>query len=194
MISNFKYNIKILSKFCVLLILFSYFHAEIKAQTFDEYTLKSIWLEKFSRYINWPENTVYQNNEFVIGVLGENPFNDLFSVRYSQKPIFVNNKLVVVKYFDDFNKINNCQILFISKDHKRNIKKIIEIFKKKPVLLVADFDDFAKNGGCLNFCFAESKLVFEINETALVSAGLKITYELRQVVWHIYDPIIPGHY
>jgi hypothetical protein len=48
----------------------------IHAQT-DEYLLKAGFLERFTRFIEWPGETNIADNTkpFVISVIGENPFD-----------------------------------------------------------------------------------------------------------------------
>ena len=56
------------------------------AQT-GEYTVKAVYLERFTRFVEWPEGAAIEDTteSFVIAVLGEHPFGDTLDEVYGEQ-------------------------------------------------------------------------------------------------------------
>ena len=146
----------------------------------EEYQLKAAFLERFTRFIDWPNGSDVENSSrpFVIGVLGENPFDEILEEIYSKQKI--KNKYVKTIYISEISEINKCNLVFISKSYQKKIQQVISYTKNKPILTVSDSKDFAKKGVLINFIIKDNKLRFEINGNAVKQSGLKISHLLMQ--------------
>lgn len=145
----------------------------IFAQTAKEYEIKSVLLEKISRFIKWPENSNGDNRNlpFVIGVLGKDPFEAKLDRIFSTHPI--QGRQVQIKYYSTLQEIKPCNILFISGSEKTRISEIIKYFNAKPVLLVGDTKGFLESGVHVFFYINNSnELRFKINVDALRRSNL----------------------
>lgn len=149
------------------------------AQT-SEYEMKAIAFEKLSLFIEWPAHTFDKaKEEFIIGILGKNPFGNNLEEVYKVRKI--KNKNVKIIYIKDIYQVADCHILFISKTEKNELKKILDFTKTKPILTIADSEGFAEAGCFINFYNYENKLRFEINQKALESASFTVDYKLLHV-------------
>ena len=144
----------------------------------SEYTMKAVFLEHFTRFIEWPESSIPADasSPFYVAVLGENPFGSILAQIYTDQKI--KKRKVEIIYISDPEKIPDCQILFISSSQKEILPEIISRTKKKPILTVGDTEGFAKDGVLINFYLAENKIKFEINEKAVHESGLVMSYRL----------------
>jgi len=54
-----------------------------------EYEVKAVFLERFTRFVEWPDMDPVENplKNFVIGVIGKNPYGDLLERIYSERKI-----------------------------------------------------------------------------------------------------------
>jgi len=147
----------------------------------SEYTIKAAFLERFTRFIEWPEESaiVDTSKPFILGVIGENPFGAILEEIYSTQKI--RNKKVEIRYISDTNEIPECHLLFISKSEEKALSKILSFAKEKPILTISDTKGFAEKGVLINFSFSENKIRFEINESAVRDSGLSISYLLLRV-------------
>ncbi|MFH1196452.1 MAG: YfiR family protein [bacterium] len=146
-----------------------------QSETFSEYEVKAAFLEKFTRFIEWPyeEHIEDVNKPFVLGVIGENPFKSILEKMYSQQKI--KNKKVEIRYISTLYEIDGCNLLFISQSEKYRINRILSYTEKKPILTICDEKEFSKKGVLITQ-FVESNYVrFEINKNALQKAGLFVS-------------------
>lgn len=144
----------------------------------DEYTIKAVMLERFARFVEWPDQSDVADTAqpFVIAIIGENPFGPKPEEIYSAQKI--KNRKVVIKYFSQLDEISNCNLLFISESERKNLSRILTFTRNKPILTVSDSKGFAQEGVLINLFLNDNKVNFEINETAVRESGLSMSYLL----------------
>ena len=144
----------------------------------SEYTIKAVFLEHFTRFIEWPESIEIADTSqpFYVAVLGENPFGSILDQVYSEQRI--KNRRVEILYFATPDEITDCHILFISSSNKEILSDILAITRDKPILTVSDTEGFAENGVLINFYLSGNRIKFEINEKAVHESGLVMSYRL----------------
>jgi len=152
-------------------------------------TLKAVYLEKFSRFITWPEecNMSDINQPFIISILGKTELTESLNLVYSQQEIY--NKRVIIKEIHDLKEIEGSHILFIAESEKKNIPKILLITNGLPILTVSASEEFAQKGILINFYEENNRLRFEINETAVLKSPLKMSYYLLSTA-RIIEPVL----
>ncbi len=127
----------------------------------------------FSKNIYWPNDNLKE--KFVIGVYGNSPIFEELEIMASIKKA-ANGKKIIIKQFFSFNEIKNVDILYISSSKSRDLKKILNILKKKPILIVAERDGLAKKGASINFIIMEDDtLKFEVNRSVMKKLKLEIS-------------------
>lgn len=150
----------------------------LNATQFMEYTVKAVFLEQFTRFIEWPDTSgMYDTSKpFILGVLGENPFGATLEEIYSTRKI--KDKNVKISYFSGIDEVEGCHLLFISKSMEKELSHILSYTKKKPVLTVSDTEGFAEKGVLINLFLEGNSVRFEINEAVVRESGLFISYLL----------------
>ncbi|MBU8893467.1 MAG: YfiR family protein [Bacteroidales bacterium] len=153
----------------------------ISFQSFSQtniYVLKAVYLEKFSRFITWPEESQINNvsEPFIISVIGRTPLTKNLEQIYSIQKI--NNKKVIIKRISNLYEIENSHILVIAESEKKNLQNILTLTKNLPVLTVSEASDFSEKGVIVNFFEENNKLRFEINETAVLESPLQMSFYL----------------
>jgi hypothetical protein len=152
------------------------------------YVLKAVYLEKFSRFITWPQESLIDNPDepFIIAVLGETPLTENLNQIYAMQEI--KNKRVIIKNIHNFNEIQGSHILFIAESEKKSIDQIIAITKQQPILTIGETKGFAEKGVLINFFEIDNKLRFEINETAVLKSPLQMSFYLLNSA-RIVEPV-----
>lgn len=171
----------------LVLLLITSFNLTVKGQSM-EYTLKAAFIERFTRFVEWPESAKISDTSkvFVIGVIGENPFgSDLNNFFSNQK---IKNKTVKIKYISNIEDILGCHFLFISESEKNSLSEILSFTEDKPILTVGDTPGFAKEGVGINLITEKDKIKFEINIKSVSDKGIKpssqlITYATATYNW-----------
>ncbi|MBD3314585.1 MAG: DUF4154 domain-containing protein [Chitinivibrionales bacterium] len=143
-------------------------------QVVEEYQIKSVYLERFTRFIDWPENSAVNDTAipFIIGVVGRNPFGSILEKDYAHHRI--KDKRVEIRYCDDLERIEGCHLLFIADSEKHGLDEILERVRGKAVLMVGDTQGFAHAGVHINFYRSGDKIRFKINIDAVREAGLEV--------------------
>ncbi|OFY07654.1 MAG: hypothetical protein A2W99_15105 [Bacteroidetes bacterium GWF2_33_16] len=151
-------------------------------------TLKAVYLEKFSRFVTWPEECMMNdiNQPFIISIIGETKLTENLHLVYSQQEI--NNKRVIIRVIKDLKEIEGSHILFIAESEKKNIQKLQQITNGLPILTVSETKGFSEKGILINFYEEDKKLRFEINETAVLKSPLKMSYYLLSTA-RIIEPV-----
>jgi len=153
----------------------------ISFQSFSQanvYVLKAVYLEKLSRFVTWPEESLMNDPDkpFVISVIGRTPLTDNLEQIYSIQKI--NNKKVTIKRISNLYEIENSHILVIAESEKKNLQNILSLTKNLPVLTISEAPNFAEKGVLINFFEENNKLRFEINETAVLQSPLQMSFYL----------------
>jgi hypothetical protein len=135
----------------------------------QEYNVKLAYLCSFARYITWTAGAgdSRTDGEWIIGVLGEDPFRAALD-RIAASGRKVQGRKIVARHFASLADYRPCHVLFIPKTVPRKQQEAaILALRGKPVLLVGEIADFATMGGCINFYRDEDNVRFEINLDAL---------------------------
>ena len=183
------YNLSMRFIFIFFIIFCTGIPADISCQIteYDEYTVKAVFLERFTRFIEWPPDKQVDDisKPFVIAVIGKNPFGPKLNNLYSKHKI--KDKRVKVIYISRVNQISGSHILFISESEKKRLQRIVTYSKEKQVLTIGDSNGFAEKGVLFNFYIVNNQIKFEINEKAVRGSGLSINYLLLNVA-RVVDP------
>jgi hypothetical protein len=143
-----------------------------------EYLIKGIFLEKFTRFIDWPQSSGIDDTSkpFVVGVIGMDPFNSLLNQLYQNQKI--KNKRVKILYLSNIQEIKDCNLLFISSSEKNRISEILKITSNKPILTLSDSDVLSGTGVIINLRLRNKKIIFEIDERAAREANFYMSHLL----------------
>jgi len=147
-------------------------HAQI-----NEYEVKTSFLLKFAKYTEWPANN---NKEFIISVIGTNPFDDLLEKLSESKTI--KGQIIKIRNIDNVSEIDNSNIIFIPRNEKRIISEVLKYCKKKPILVISESPNAAKEGTHINFYVnRDKKIRFEVNIEQLKNSNLKMSSNLIDI-------------
>jgi hypothetical protein len=158
----------------IFMMLVCPFPGEAESEEVSEYMLKAVFLERFARFVEWPEGTIQNDasHPFIISVFGGNPFNSILDNIYSNRKI--KNRLVKIKYISEPEDIKGSNILFIATSNLKTLDKIISTLQTQPVLIVSDKEGYGERNVHINIYNKEKKYPFEVNFEALQKAGLKM--------------------
>lgn len=146
-----------------------------------EYKVKAEFIERFTRFIDWPadSNVVSSSTPFVICVIGDNPFgNYLQELAKTRK---IKNRTIEVQIVTDFQRVKDCDLLFISRSEKDRLHEILAQTEGKPILTIGDTVGYAKDGVLINFYQEETNIRFEVNADAIQKSNLKFNARLLKL-------------
>lgn len=144
----------------------------------SEYQVKAACIYNFTKFIEWPPEAFppERSSPFVIGVIGDDPFNGELERAVQNKE--VGGRKFVVRHFRNTDEAKSCQILFVSRSVRKSMTDILAAVSALPVLTVSETDRFVQAGGIINFVIEQNKVRFEINAAAAKKARLKVSSQL----------------
>ena len=160
-----------------LLLLLASASQSALAQEAHDYAVHANIIYHFTKYIDWPENK--KSGDFIIGVVGDSPVYDELKKNVDDKK--VGDQKIRIHKFSVSATSFNCQILFISDDKSRSIKKIVAATAGTSILLVSETEGLAQKGACINFTIVADHLKLEINKNNIEQRKLNIASELLQL-------------
>ena len=149
-----------------------------KYDTQDEYILKAIFLERFTRFVVFPVSHSKSPN-FNLCVVNQSSFGQLLKQIYSQRKIL--NKPVRLLVDNTIQNWSECHLLFIGNVDVNRLETILDAVKTLPILVVSGSIGFGNAGVMLNFYTDKKKLRFEVNLQATQEAKIKLNYGLIQL-------------
>ncbi len=168
-------------------VLLAFTHA-VRAQEIDQakaIKVKAAYLYNFAKFIEWPEDTFEEEKApFIIGVLGNGPFGRVLDdtvrgKKIAQRPVKI--RRFRTSEVADRTKLKGCHILYVCSSQRNRLKEILLEVNARPILLVSDIPEFARNGGMIGFLIEKQRIIFEINRDALAKAKLKARAKLLKL-------------
>ncbi len=153
----------------LLIICIAIFSA-VSAFAESNYKLQSVFIVRFAKYIEWPEN--YKSGDFVIGVLGDDEAESAIKTTCAGKT--VGNQKITIRKFNSVAEIGNCNILYITFAKSSNFYAASSKLKSKSTLIITEKDGLAQKGSNINLVVNQGKMNFEVNKIVNEKSGLKI--------------------
>lgn len=149
----------------------------IAAQQEINYALHANIIYRFTKYIDWPNDNT--SDDFVIGIVGDTPLFETLKSFVVNKT--VGNRKIVIKKMSSSEDVYSCHILFVSEEKSKSVKKIAEITKGNPVLIISENNSQALKGSCINLAVINDHLTLEINKTNIEDRKLNVASELLRL-------------
>jgi len=160
-------------KLLLVTILLLFVSFKSRAQQSDDYALYANIIYRFTKYVNWPADK--KSGDFVIGIVGDSPLYDEMKTFTINK--HVGSQEIVIKTFSSSSSSYDCQILFISEDASRSLKKIAALTERSSILLVSQSMGLAQKGSCINLVIVDQHLKLEINKSNIQQRNLEVASE-----------------
>lgn len=146
------------------------------AQALNEYQVKAVFLFNFAQFVDISGAERAAGQPFVIGILGDDPFEDFLDQTVRGERI--GDRPFVVRRFRSAAEAASADILFVSRSESRRLDPIIDALRARPVLTVSDADNFARSGGIVQFVTENNRIKFSINLGAARAANITISSKL----------------
>ena len=144
-----------------------------------EHEVKAAFLYNFGKYVRWPQSVAGSEGEFVIAILGADPFGAALDDIVRGKRI--GNRPVAVRRVSKLSELGACEVLFISASEEARLEAILTELAKAPILTVADMPRFVERGGMIGMVVANRRVQFEVNTQAADNVGLSLGSQLMRL-------------
>ena len=144
----------------------------------EEYRLKAEFIERFSRFVKWPEGVEpVDGRPLVIGVVGDDPFGTSLD-EVARKWTEQGRPIVVQAVTRD---VEGCHLLFITASEEARLSEILATTADRPILTIGDAKGFGERGVLINFFLDHGKVRFEVNHAAVRRSGLELSSKLLKL-------------
>jgi len=139
------------------------------------YKIHSLFVYKFTQYIEWPSKSV----EFVIGIVGNSPIQEELEALAAIKK--VDTRSIVIKKISPTADLSGCNMVFIAQNQSSHLPAISGKLQGKPILIISETNDGATKGAGINFIIVDDKMKFELNKGSVEKKGLKVSGDLAKL-------------
>jgi hypothetical protein len=155
-----------------------YSYSSVYGQS-KEYLIQAADIEKFTNYIEWPNNNNNSNHDktFKIAVVGDFQLFKEFEKAFVSRKL--KNRRVEVVFSELTDSIPDIDILFLSNSRLKDLETANKICEKGVFLIITNSEGFAQYGAHINFYQTnEQTLHFEMNKEKLDTDGFKVDFLL----------------
>lgn len=143
-----------------------------------EQRLMAVYLGRFAEYVQFaPEQQA--NTDFVIGVLGPDPFGGELQKLYQERRI--HKKPVRIVQAAQLQDLPPCDLLYINLPTQTARAAALRYAAEQRLLTVSNARGFAAQGGIIQINFVEQKAKITINHGAALRSGLQIRAPLLSI-------------
>lgn len=160
---------KILSIILIIGISYSFVDTE-------EYNAKLAYIERFTRFVKWPEKEGNLKDQFRIGILEKNPFSSALNKLIKTKKI--KGRKITFKVIQSIQEIENIDLLFVPENHKLNINEVLEQTNSKQILTISEKKGYTSKGFMINLSLKYGELKFELNKKMIDKIGFQVHSKL----------------
>lgn len=147
---------------------------------YSEEQVKAVFLLNVTHFVTWPESKrSYQDNPFTFCVVGNARFADEIVAVLEGELFFSVQPIVVV--CDDPLRVPPCDLLYVDKDVKLSVEKILGQVDSLPVLTVGDDAEFSRDGGAVTLELRGNRIKLQVNVEAVRRHGLQVSSKLLQI-------------
>ena len=154
-----------------------------------DYRTEAKDLHRFAEFVEWPRSSNRANKKpsttINFCVLGRDPFGNSLDESILGHP--VDDRAPTVVRGKRLEDLGECDVLFVSSSETKLQSKILNRLNRSAVLTVGEADDFAADGGIIQFVPEGDRVGFLINVDAANRAGLRIRAALLALAKVIHD-------
>jgi hypothetical protein len=145
----------------------------------SENVLKAAYLERITRFVEWPEeNESTPNKPFILGVSFDDDF--VIVLMDAFKTIKIKNREVTVKRIHNPTGLADCNMCYLGNIAEKDLQGYISKANTLGVLLVSHNQTFGKSGIHFNFYIENNQLKFEINERSIKKGRFSVSHLLMK--------------
>lgn len=142
----------------------------------NEYNIKAALLFNLTKMVTWPEKRLTASEpDFQVCLFGDNPFDSRLN-GFTRKTVSDHPVKIVTDVSLD--ELDQCHIVFISKEGIRHLANILYRINQKGILSVGDTAGFLEQGGMINFVKLNDRMNIEINQCIANKSGFEIDAKL----------------
>jgi hypothetical protein len=144
-----------------------------------EYEVKAAFVLNFVSLVSWPAGALDGATPLEVAVLAD---ADRFrSIEDALSGKNVAGHPVRVRRASSLDHVAGAHVVYVTDTSAVGAADVASATRGKNVLLIGEFENFARRGATINFYTEENKVRFEVNPEAAKAAGLQVSSRLLSV-------------
>jgi hypothetical protein len=157
------------------------------AENFSEHEVQAVLMYNVTKFVKWPESAfATQNEPLRICILGDDPINSSLKL-LRDKPVH-GHTILLHTLTGRLRAEDQCHVLFVGSSEKDHLQDILRPIRNEPVLTIANFNGFARNGGVLSLVRRDKRVKISINTQVSEQAGLSVNSQLLELATVVASP------
>jgi len=150
-------------------------------QNIPEYHLKAAFLYNLSKFTKWHDGDESPSDEFVIGILGGDPFGSVLDDLVAGERR--KDKTITIHRYGSIDHLKKvpCRILYVHDATPEKMKQVNKELYDTSVLTVGDTPGFSEFGGMITLLNTGGKIRIEVHHTRAKEAGIFISSKLLRL-------------
>jgi hypothetical protein len=141
--------------------------------------LKSLYIERFTRFIEWPGDSLRKDRPFVVCIQGSGETaTDLARVAPARA---FKDRTCEVRRLQPSSDPSACHLIYLAGSEQPRLPALLETVAGKPILTVSDTPGFSQRGVLINLFQEGRYLRFEINLAAVKRSRLVFSSQLLRL-------------
>lgn len=150
----------------------------------NENQRKADYLYQITKFLEWSD-FYHDESPMSFCIYGNDPF---FGALDTIDRLKVKNRELNVRYIKQEPEIARCNILYVPQNQPTAlIQKHYPLLIQNAILTIGEQQDFARDGGIIQFGLIEHKLAIEVNLKAADDVGIKINANLLEMASKVYQ-------
>jgi len=144
----------------------------------SESQVTAAMLFNFTKFVEWPANSLSGNNQLSICIAGTNPFkgsSDTYQDRISK------GKTVKIRSINGPQEVQGCNLLFIDQSQQEDLAAYLQQASGMPILTASNISQFASHHGMIGLFKHDDRIRFEINHDEARRSRLTISSNLLKL-------------
>lgn len=153
--------------------------APASGEQVGEADVKAAYLFKFTRFVEWPEDTPPASDPFRLCVIADRTMTDLIERTMTGEAVKGRASQTAVP--GSIEEARRCQMLFVGRSEMSRARPMLAALRDHPILTVSDAARFADTGGIIEFVRVDEHVRFRVNLEAAKRSHLSISSRLLRV-------------
>jgi hypothetical protein len=154
--------------------------------------LKSLYIERFTRFIEWPAETLPRNGRFLVCIMGSgDTASDLARVAPSRP---FKDRTTEVRRLRPGSDLAGCHVLYLAGSEGSRLSQVLDATAQRPILTVSDTPGFGDKGVLINLFQEGRYLRFEINLAAVKRSKLVFSSQLLRLARQVGEQAVPVNF
>jgi hypothetical protein len=145
-----------------------------------EAEVKAEFLERFTRFIDWPEGGFKgPESPFALCLLGHTPLEPYLTRMARTRRI--KDRSIEVRMLEGPGEVEGCAMVWIPPEAAGSLERVLERTAGKAILTVGETEGLAERGAHISLKREGTRLTFDINVAQAKRSGLRFSSQLLQL-------------